>query len=270
MYKMVAIDLDDTLLTVDLIVSTGTIQAIQDAIDLGIVVTIATGRMFASAKNIAQHLGLNVPLITYQGALIKNIAGNEVLYERLIQPHVAHRLIEVAKENNLHLQVYQNDILYTASDNEFIRQYYDSVKVPYTVEPGLGKLADGGFTKALFIDAPDYLDQLQIELRAEFGGNAHVTKSKPFYLEITHPQANKGIALLHLAKKLGIDRSEIIGIGDSYNDMDLISTAGLGIAMGNGVEELKEKAAYITFSNNEEGVRHAIEKFVLSPAKVLQ
>ena len=82
---------------------------------------------------------------------------------------------------------------------------------------------------------------------------------------MTHPEANKGSALLHLASKLGIDRTEIIAIGDNHNDIELIKTAGLGIAMGNGVQELKDIADYISLTNNEEGVLHAIEKFVLEP-----
>lgn len=263
MYKMIAIDLDDTLLTDDLMVSQGTVETIQKAVAQGTVVTIATGRMFPSAKPFAEQLGLNVPLITYQGALIKDVAGKEVMYERLIPPDLAHRLVEIAREQNLHLQVYQDDILYTASDNDRIRQYVNIAKVPYSVEPNLEKLADRGFTKALFFDDPDDLHILGEKLKAEFGERTHVTKSKAFFLEVTHPEANKGIALLHLAKQLGIEQAEIIGIGDSYNDFDLVLSAGLGIAMGNAVDELKEKADYISLSNNHEGVRHAIEKFIL-------
>ncbi|KAB7706674.1 Cof-type HAD-IIB family hydrolase [Bacillus aerolatus] len=268
MYKMIAIDLDGTLLNDELIVSPRTVEAIQKAVERGTVVTVATGRMFRSAKQFAQQLGLNVPLITYQGALIQDVEEKEVMYERPVPPKIAHKLIEIANEKNMHLQVYQDDILYAASDNDIIRRYADAVKVPYTVEPDLAKLAERGFTKALFIDAPNYIDDLQNELRELFGERANIAKSKPTYLEVTHPEADKGIALLHLAQKLGIDRSEIIGIGDNYNDLDLITTAGLGVAMGNGVDELKERADYISLSNNEDGVGHVIEKFVLQPAVV--
>lgn len=262
MYKMIAIDLDDTLLTDQLIISRGTIEAIQKAVDLGIVVTLATGRMYFSAKRIARNLDLNVPLITYQGAWVKEAKGENVLYERLIEPDIAQQLIDFAKYEDLHLQVYQEDTLYSSTENELLQQYAQDVNVPYVIEPDLGKLAGRGFTKALFIDAPDYLDKVQGELRSLFGPTAHVTKSKPFYLEVTHPEANKGLALLHLAERLEIDPSEIIGIGDSYNDLDLIKSAGLGVAMGNAVDELKEHADYVTFSNNEDGVRHVIEKFI--------
>jgi len=266
---MIAIDLDGTLLTDELMISPDTVIAIQKAVGIGTIVTIATGRMFPSAKLIAQQLGINVPLITYQGAIIKDVNEKEVMYERLISPEIAQKLVEIALEKKIHLQVYQDDILYSSSENEKLITYSEEVKVPYMVEPDLFKLAKKGFTKALFIEEPDCLDTLQEELRTLFGVRAHIAKSKKHYLEVTHPEANKGSALLHLAKKLGIDRSEIIGIGDNYNDFDLVSTAGLGIAMGNAVKELKDIADYISLTNNEEGVLHVIEKFILEPASMI-
>src|SRR5690554_1715764 len=227
---MIAIDLDGTLLTDDLMITPDTVKAIQKAVELGTIVTIATGRMFSSAKQIAQQLGINVPLITYQGAIIKDVDEKEVIYERLISPDIAQKLVEISSDKKIHLQVYQDDILYGASENEKLISYAEGVKVPYTVEPDLVKLAKNGFTKALFIENPETLDVLQAELVTLFGARSHIAKSKEKYLEITHPEANKGSALLHLAEKLGIDQSEIIGIGDNHNDKELIMTAGLGIA----------------------------------------
>lgn len=268
MYKLIAIDLDGTLLTDDLMISPDTVKAIQQAVEMGTVVTIATGRMFASAKIFAQQLGINVPLITYQGAIIKDAEEKEVLYERPISPDIARKLVEISVERNLHLQVYQDDILYGPSANEKLVSYAEGVKVPYTVEPNLFKLAEKGFTKALFIETPETLSILQEELGALFGERAHIAKSKENFLEVTHPEANKGLALLHLAETLGIDQSEIIGIGDNHNDKELIMTAGLGVAMGNAVQEMKDIADYVSLTNNEEGVKHVIEKFVLAPQRV--
>ncbi|WP_255485613.1 Cof-type HAD-IIB family hydrolase [Sporosarcina sp. BP05] len=266
---MIAIDLDGTLLTDNLLISSNTVKAIQKAVEIGTIVTIATGRMFPSAKQFAQQLGINVPLITYQGAIIKDVNEKEVMYERLIPPDIAQKLVDIARKKKIHLQVYQDDILYGESENDKLISYAEEVMVPYTIEPDLGKIARHGFTKALFIAEPDCLEILQGELRTLFGERAHIAKSKETYLEVTHPEANKGSALLHLAKKLGIDRSEIIGIGDNHNDFELITTAGLGIAMGNAVKELKDSADYISLTNNEEGVLHAIEKFILEPMSVI-
>ncbi|SDH13943.1 hypothetical protein SAMN04487975_10356 [Planococcus glaciei] len=270
MYKLVAIDLDGTLLTDDLMISPNTVTAIQRAAEAGTIVTIATGRMFSSAKLIALQLNLNVPLITYQGALIKDVNEKQVVYERTVPPHIAQKLIEISRDKNLHLQLYQDDILYSAVENDKLIAYAEAVKVPYRIEPDLIKLAEKGVTKLLFIEEPHVLDQLQGELQSLIGDSAHIAKSKKHYLEITHPEANKGNALLFLANMLGIERTEIIGIGDNYNDIELIAAAGLGVAMGNAVKEIKDLADYTTFSNNEEGVLHVLEKFVLEPASVLK
>lgn len=265
MYRMIAIDLDGTLLTDQLTISPGTRTAIQKAIETGTIVTIATGRMFSSAKLIAQQLGIKAPLITYQGAMIK-ATGEDSLYERAVSPAISQKLIEIACNQNLHLQVYQDDILYGAAETDKLIAYAKAVEVPYTVEPDLTRLAQKGFTKLLFIDEPDVLALLQKELQLLFGASAYIEKSKKNYLEVTHPEANKGSALLFLANQLGIDRSEIIGIGDNHNDAELLKAAGFGIAMGNAVQEVKDIADYVSFTNNDEGVLHAIDKFILKPA----
>ena len=266
MYKMIAIDLDGTLFTDELTISPNTVTAIQRAIRMGTVVTIATGRMFSSAKLIAEQLGIHAPLITYQGAMIRVAGEAEALYERPVSPDIAEKLINIAREKNIHLQVYQDDILYGAAETDKLSTYAEAVQVPYTVEPDLIRLAKKGFTKLLFIDEPEILDPLQQELQLLFGESAYIAKSKRTYLEVTHPEANKGSALLFLANKLGIDRSEIIGIGDNHNDSELLKAAGFGIAMGNAVQEVKELADYTSLSNNAEGVLHAINKFILEPA----
>ncbi|MBT2581201.1 Cof-type HAD-IIB family hydrolase [Planococcus sp. ISL-109] len=269
MYKMIAIDLDGTLLTDGLTISQDTVTAIQKSMELGIVVTIATGRMYPSAKRFALELGIDAPLITYQGAMIQAATGGEVLRERLVSFEIAEQLIRIAADKNMHLQVYQDDVLYSAVETAEVMAYSKEVKVPYTIEPDLLKLAQKGFTKLLFINETDGLDLLQNELQALFGEEAWVEKSKSHYLEVTNPEANKGSALLFLAQQLGIDRSEIIGIGDNHNDSELVKSAGFGIAMGNAVAELKELADYTSFSNNEEGVLHAINKYILEPRAAL-
>lgn len=269
MYKMIAIDLDGTILTDELAVSSNTMTAIRKSVELGVVVTIATGRMYPSAQRIALELGLDAPMITYQGALIKSATGGEALRERVVPFDIAQKCIHIAAEKQMHIQVYQDDVLYSAVENDKVKAYSKEVGVGFEVEPDLLKLAKDGFMKLLFIDEPEALDLLQEELRIMLGDEACIEKSKLRYLEVTHPDANKGSALLHLAQQLGIDRSEIIGIGDNHNDAELVKSAGFGIAMGNAVAELKELADYTSLSNNEEGVLHAINKFILEPRGAL-
>ncbi|WP_438448370.1 Cof-type HAD-IIB family hydrolase [Gorillibacterium sp. sgz5001074] len=265
MYKLVALDLDDTLLNDELDITEGTRNAMTAAMERGVVITIATGRMYASAKQVADRLGLEVPLITYQGALVKHAKDGTVLYEKNVPPEVVRYVFEYAAEHGLHLQSYHNDRLLAKEENERLIAYSKLSNIPYDIEPDFGKLAAKSTPKLLMIDEPEKLDRLLEELKKAFGGQAHITKSKPNFLEIMHPEGTKGHALRHLAEHYGIRQEETIGIGDSWNDKELVVEAGLGVAMANAVEALKEVADYITTSNNEEGVRRVIEKFILDP-----
>ncbi|MCR8636913.1 Cof-type HAD-IIB family hydrolase [Paenibacillus radicis (ex Xue et al. 2023)] len=263
MYKMLAIDIDDTLINDEKEITAGTKQALEQALAQGVTVTLATGRMYASAKQLASQLGLNVPLITYQGSLVKNAIDGKILYERSVPVEAAHYLFDYCERNDLHLQTYFDDILYAKERNEKIEAYAALSKIPFTVYPNFKELADKPSTKLLIIDDPAKLDEIAIELRKEIGHLVHITKSKPHFLEIIHHEGTKGDALRYLAGQYGYDMAEVISIGDSWNDHELLEAAGFGVAMGNAVDSLKKIADYITFSNNEDGVKHVVEKFVL-------
>lgn len=264
MYKLIAIDVDDTLINDDKIVTEATQQALEQAIAKGVTVTLATGRMYASAQAIARQIGMNVPLITYQGSLVKNLLDGHVLYERSVPQDAARRIWQYAEEHGLHLQLYIDDQLYVQVDNEKTQSYAGLSKIPYIVEPDFSKLIDQPSTKMLIIDEPDYLDEVAVELRDLLGSGVHITKSKPHFLEIMHSEGTKGHALTYLAEHFGCDLSEVMAIGDAWNDREMLEVAGLGVAMGNAVPSLKEIADEITLSNNDDGVAHVIRKHILS------
>lgn len=264
-YRLIAMDLDDTLLTDDLTVTEPTRQAMADAIARGVHLTIATGRMFDSAQKIARQVGLNVPIITYQGSLIKNLVDEEVLYERSVPVSVAARLYDYCFANELHLQTYIDDKLYTPEVNDKLLGYAAQSKIPYTIEPDFRKIIDHPKqTKLLVIDEPSRLDALLPEVRSLFGSEAYVTKSKPNYLEFMNREGTKGHALRFLAAHYGIPMGETIAMGDAMNDREMIEAAGLGVAMANAVPALKAIADYVTLSNNDDGVKHVLDKFVLN------
>ncbi|CAH0122533.1 MULTISPECIES: Cof-type HAD-IIB family hydrolase [unclassified Paenibacillus] len=263
MYRMIAIDIDDTLLNDDMIITDETKQAIRDAIDNGIVVTLATGRMYPSAVQIARQLDLNVPLITYQGAKIKNLLDQKTVYERFVPQPIVQAVFDYARRQGLHLQVYHDDILYSREDHEFVRTYSDTLLVPYTVAPNFDGLADKPLNKLLIADRPDKVDCICEELMSMFGQAAYITKSKPEYVEVLHVEATKGHALEYLASHYEIPMAQVIAIGDSWNDHEMIERAGLGVAMGNAIPSLQRLADYVTLTNNLNGVAHVIRKFML-------
>jgi Cof subfamily protein (haloacid dehalogenase superfamily) len=263
MYKMLAIDIDDTLINDEKEITEGTKQALAQALAHGVTVTLATGRMYASAKQLAAQLGLNVPLITYQGSLVKTSLDGKILYERSVPTEAAHFIFDYCERTGLHLQTYSDDVLYVKESSEKSDAYAALSKIPYTVYPNFKELADKPSTKLLMIDEPGRLDVVATELRNEIGHLVHITKSKPHFLEIVHREGTKGDAIRYLADQFGYDLSEVIAIGDSWNDHEMIQAAGLGVAMGNAVDSLKEIADYVTLSNNEDGVKHVVDKFVL-------
>lgn len=263
-YRLVAMDLDDTLLTDDLTVSGPTREAMKRAISQGVKLTIATGRMFASAKQTAEQVGLNVPIITYQGSLIRNLLDEQVLYERAVPADAARKLYEFTRERGLHLQTFIGDRLYSFDEGEKLIAYAAQSRIPYAVVAGFGDLPEGSHTKMIIIDEPAKLDELMPELRPLLGDGVHMTKSKAHFLEFLHPEGTKGHALRFLAAHFGIPMEETIAIGDAWNDREMIEAAGLGVAMANGVPALKEIADYVTLGNNEDGVAHVLEKFVLN------
>lgn len=263
MYKMIVIDVDDTLLNDKLEVTEGTKAALAAAIEQGVIVTLATGRMYASAKNIAKQINLNVPLITYQGSLVKNLMDEQVLYERAVPIDVTREIYDYCEKHNLHLQVYYDDKLYAQKENQRLIDYSNLSKIPYILEPDLSKLLTQPSTKLIIIDDPAKLDRITPEIQALVGDRVHLTKSKPQFLEVLHNEGTKGHAVTFLAAHFGCELSEVIAIGDSWNDREMLEVAGLGVAMGNAIEGLKQLADYVTLSNEEEGVKHVIDKFVL-------
>lgn len=260
--KLVAIDLDDTLLKNDLTISPRAKNAITKASELGVAVTFATGRMYASALPFARDLKLDMPLITYQGALVKYVDGR-VVYHKPLQMELAKRVVDFLMPYKYHVNLYVHDELRMERESPEGRRYANISKVPLHFFDNLYDALNDEPTKILIIAKEHELDELAAALRQEFGAEVNITKSKPYFLEVANRLATKGFALAELAHSLNIKASQVMAIGDSWNDLDMLEYAGLGVAMGNAAPEVKQVADYITLSNDDDGVAEAIEQFVL-------
>ncbi len=267
-YKLVAVDLDDTLLRSDLTISEHTVAVLRQVRARGVVVTLSTGRMFSSARPFAEQLEFDVPLITYGGALVKNAGSGEVLYNRPLEPEVARRVIRFARERQAQVNFYllngDDDELYAELITPWGENYARFSRVPFHRVPDLEALLEGGNPlKLLLIDDEPAADRWLLELRDLLGEQVHLAKSKPRFVEVDHPEATKGRALQELAAWLQVDRSQILAIGDNYNDIEMLEFAGLGVAVGNAPLEVRRWAGHVTASNDEDGVAQALERFVL-------
>jgi len=261
--KLVAIDLDDTLLDNSRTISPRARAAIAAAVAQGVTVTVATGRMFPSALPYARQLGLDVPLITYNGALVRCGLSGETLLHKPLDPAAAGAVLALFRERGWYVQVYLDDVLYVRERDASARRYEEIAGVTAVpVGDGLWSLA-GAPTKMLAMADPERIPAIDAAVRAACGRRVYTAASKPYYLEITHPDATKGAALAFLAGRLGIGRGAVMAIGDSVNDLDMIEYAGLGVAMGNAGEQVREAADAVTAANDADGVAAAIEEFVL-------
>jgi Cof subfamily protein (haloacid dehalogenase superfamily) len=262
--KLIAVDLDDTLLDKTVSVSPRTRDVIRQAIARGIVVTIATGRMFCSAARIAGQLELDIPIITYNGAMIKSCLSEEVLYHQPIENALALRVLHLFRERGWYIQAYVDDTLYVEKINDKTQNYEKLSGV--TAQPAGDRLytLTGRPTKLLSIADPDAIGAIWRAVEEHFPGKLYIAQSKAHYLEMAHPDVNKGRALAFLADKLGIARDEVMAVGDSINDLDMIQYAGWGVAMGNARESVKAVAQAVTLRNDEDGVAEAILKYALS------
>ena len=262
--KLFLTDLDGTLLPTGQKVSPKNIKAVQDMVKAGIIVTIATGRMYCAALPIAKSLNVDVPLITYNGALIKSVNG-EVYYDAYLEPSTVGGLIEFCERKGWHLQGYCDDVLYYANRNDFAKLYEAAVKVN-GLEVGWNGLRKyvKDVPKMLIISKNAEQTDERIEiLKSEFGDKIDAFRSNANYIEITRHNVSKASALKILEKKFNVDNSETMAIGDSYNDVPMLKAAGKSIAMGNATEDVKNICDYVTGNCVDDGFAQAIYNFVI-------
>ncbi|MGI6604715.1 MAG: Cof-type HAD-IIB family hydrolase [bacterium] len=261
-YRLLALDLDNTLLNAQGEISPGNRRAIQAAQAKGVAVTLATGRMYRSARVFAQDLGVVIPLITYNGALIKDNAGH-IYLDRPVPLSAAAMALQVAREHDIHVNLFVRDELYTDREDDWTERYRRFSRV----EPHLVRRLEDYLTeppnKVLFMGHPEEISRVRPVLAERLGDSARLTTSSPRFIEIIHPQVSKRSGLEYLLDTLGIRAEEMVVVGDNYNDLEMIDLAGLGVVVANAPPEVQARADYITARNTEDGVAQVIEKFIL-------
>lgn len=261
--RLVAIDLDDTLLTDDLVITPRTQRAIATALAAGVHIVPATGRMFPAARKYAVQLGLTGPLITYNGGMIKSAAGETWWHKPLPQP-LALELLDFALADGWPVQCYCDDRLYVHEINEEVRFYTEIAGVPAQRTADMRSLiGEVAPTKMLGIGPPKQIRRRAEKLRSHFGSRVAVTISKPQYVEMLRPDISKAAALAEVTRRLHVAQNEVLAIGDSFNDLEMLAWAGVGVAVENGHPDVKAVADHVVASNTEDGVAEALERFVL-------
>ena len=259
MIKLIATDIDGTILIPEGEFTEGVKNCINKLSAKGIRVVLVTGRMNAAAKLIAKDLGLNTPLISYQGGLVTN--GDKILYERYLTEEQAEKILAWAQKENVHINLYNNDILYSEDDCLEIQRYCYNQHTKYEIK-NFSEIKKDKVNKILAIDYndPDKIDKYEKELPGIFP-DLYIVKSTPYFLEFSNKEASKYCAVNFLQDYYGIKKEETLAIGDQNNDISLLQAGGIKIAMGNATEELKKCADYITDTVYNDGFILAINKF---------
>lgn len=263
--KMVVLDIDGTIMNKQFQISDRMRETISKAIDSGIHVVLATGRMYSATVPIAQGLGLRTPVICYQGSLVREFYNSDdILIHYTIPPAVSKLVIDELRNFDVQVNFYIDDEMFIEAETPMASEYAERRHIVFHKVSAFEKILEIEPTKILAMDIdPEKITIIRDHLRKKFSNALNITKSTPNFCEFVNIKASKGNAILHLAGMWGINQSEIMVIGDQDNDIDMFEIAGFSVAMGNGTEEIKKIAHYITDKVENDGAALAIEKFVL-------
>lgn len=269
MFRLLAIDLDGTLLTPrpQKTITLRARQALQQAADAGLRIVIATGQSLVVLQHICGDLPLKGPQIIENGAMIADIKTGQIYHEKLLPGIYILPVLHALQQANFHRAYHTLQRVYADSGAPRVRQWYDPPVPPVIEIEDVANLYPEPCIKLVGIAPEDLLRLKRPQLIEQFEGQLYVTQSSFDLLEFLHPTVSKANGLKTIAHDLGIRAEEIVAIGDGHNDIEMIRFAGLGVAMDNAHEEVKRAADYVTHSNAEDGVAHAIEELVLPKLK---
>ncbi len=260
MMRILALDIDDTLVDTGKQISPRTERAIRAAAAQGILVVLATGRGFRGSRMIREQLGLQGPIINYGGAMVMDAATGTCLMAQYLQPDDVRSAFAAADRYGLHVQAYDGDTVLFRSENEFTARYTGALHLRYTVDPKLLERPLDRVPKVLmYVDPADEVVMAK-RLANMLPDSLHVLCSKPGFLEIGCKTATKGRALQWIAQRFDVAQADVVAIGDNTLDLDMIQWAGEGCCVANGNEQVKKAADRILPSCADEGVAVYLEE----------
>lgn len=267
--KLMAFDLDDTLLNDEKDISLRTVETLKKAAKKGIYVVLCSGRAENGILPFVRKLDIAGTqagryLIGFNGASIFDLHTRLPIFSRALSVEIQKYVYEECKKRNLPAITYSPDTIYTFMDTEWARIDAELCNLKFEIVDDFDKFLDTPRPKMLVPADPKEVAEFQKFLATELEGKADVFISKPFFLEVMTKGVGKGEAILHLAETLGIPKNETLAFGDSMNDESMLTKCGFGVAMKNGLDYIKEISTFVTKSdNNHDGVAEFIEEFVL-------
>lgn len=268
MYKLIALDMDGTLLTPQGTISPRTHAAITAARARGVTVVLASGRPLEGMTRYLEELGMTGPedyVISYNGAMVQRVADGARIRSQLLTGADASLVARLAEQHGVNVHGFSvRQGLISPRLSHYTEHESRLTGMPVNLVDFATLPPDEAILKVMMIDEPALLSRAIAALPAQLYQDYTVVQSAPYFLEIMNKQSHKGSGVAALAEHLGLDASQVIAVGDAGNDSHMIEYAGLGVAMGNATEPLKALAQHITSRNDEDGVARVIETFVLT------
>ncbi|HEX7496402.1 MAG TPA: Cof-type HAD-IIB family hydrolase [Candidatus Limnocylindrales bacterium] len=267
--RLIALDIDGTLVGQDLIIGERTRAAISEASRRGIAVSLVTGRMATSAMPFAEALGLTGPLVAQQGALVRAMPASgsrrpgRLLYHRPLTSAVTVEIVRWCRERQLIPHFNYLEWMIVASDESRLDEYRLFVGDRLRTVPDIAVRAHRPVTKVVAIGEGEHSLDLLDEARAHFAGRASATLSHPRFLEFLAPGVSKGMAIRWLARRLRVPLGQCMAAGDQYNDLEMIAEVGHGVAMPSAPAAVQAVARFVAPPVAEEGVAQMIERIAL-------
>lgn len=264
-YRMIVTDIDGTLVDLQQMISKRNKEMIYAFQQQGGIVTLATGRVEEAALPYAQELDIRHPVILYNGGKIVDFNTDHCYFEARLTLNVIERCLQLLQDQPLDMIFYADKQIWVKEITEPIKAYMKKDKVQCHTWDTPDFLKQSNVNKILIINEDQDFSGVSEALESMVGVNCELVRSEPTYLEVLPQSVSKGQALITLANHLGIELQEVIAIGDNLNDLEMIQTAGLGVAVGNAHPELKAHAQYVAKSHLEHAVAEVIYKYGLHP-----
>ncbi len=267
--KMVALDIDGTLVDERGKLTPRTAETVRQVKGLGIKVVLATGRRFVSCRDIIDELEIDLPVVTHNGALVLSPCGKDVLNSIPLDKRWLPRMVREMEEQDIDYYLHSLDnILFCREPKMEWGEKHLKANEDLVERFNISSFPDRPFHRIMAVGSYEEIHSfLQKGIENQNGYSRHIffrsEYNKMDIVELLHPKATKASGLKFVAKNLGINPEEIVAVGDETNDLEMVEWAGLGVAMGNGVAQLKKVADLVCGSNDEEGLADLLEEIFI-------
>lgn len=270
-YKWCICDMDGTLLNSKGLISAKNEAALKKLQNMGVEIIIASGRTDLMMKQYINQLNISGHIICCNGAIVKNIKKNEIVYSKMMDKKTANYIMEFFFKNNLNFLVYTEDVVFSNKDNPRAKHFEnvneslpiaEKTPIRYFDLDSMNIIDNRDIIKILLVESDEDLREYVANHLKGFSNISLVSSAKGL-LDVWASNTSKGSAVKVLAEKLDINLEDVIAFGDNYNDFELLEAVGVSIAMENAVEQIKTIAKIVTLTNDDNGVAYAIDNYIL-------